>query len=145
MTVDPGTGRKHTVGMVEKAMTEVGFSTRAEKTAKAQALDLIRTLSQPGSVLPVQRVRMRVRITMPSKDAKRVKDKVIEMVEEVEEEDMDAEWEAVSSNLKHVGQDSLTDMQIVKINPSTFRGLTDLVNNESKGKGRVKSMGSVGA
>lgn len=46
-------------------------------------------------------------------------------VDEVEEEDMGAEWEA-----------------IVKINPSAFRTLTDLVNDETKGKGRVESMGS---
>lgn len=78
----------------------MGYSTRADKTAKAQALDLIRQLSQPESVLPVQRVRMRVRITMPSKDAKRVKEKVLELVDEVEEEDMDAEWEAVSPGSK---------------------------------------------
>lgn len=96
MTVDPATGRKHTVGMVEKTMNEMGFSTKGDKTAKAQALDLIRQLSQPDSLLPVQRVRMRVRITMPSKDAKRVKEKVLELVDEVEEEEMDAEWEAVS-------------------------------------------------
>lgn len=96
MTVDPATQRKHTVGMVEKAMTEIGYSTRADKTAKAQALDLIRQLSQPDSVLPVQRVRMRVRITMPAKDAKRIKEKLMENVEETEEEEMDAEWEAVS-------------------------------------------------
>ncbi|KAL1409077.1 hypothetical protein Q8F55_005901 [Vanrija albida] len=128
MTVDPATQRKHTVGMVEKAMGEIGFSTKAEKTAKAQALDLIRQLSQPGSVLPVQRVRMRVRITMPSKDAKRVKEKVLALVDETEEEDMDAEWEA-----------------IVKISPSAFRAIADLVNEESKGKGRVESMGNVAA
>lgn len=96
MTVDPATKRKHTVGMVEKAMTEIGYSTRADKTAKAQALDLIRQLSQPDSVLPVERVRMRVRITMPAKDAKRIKDKLMELVEETEEEEMDAEWETVS-------------------------------------------------
>lgn len=98
MTVDPATGRKHTVGMVEKAMTELGYSTRADKAAKSQALDLIKTLSQPGSVLPLERVRMRVRITMPSKDAKRIKDKVVALVDEVEEEEMDAEWETVSTS-----------------------------------------------
>ncbi|RSH77822.1 uncharacterized protein EHS24_002882 [Apiotrichum porosum] len=128
MTVDPATGRKHTVGMVEKAMTELGYSTRADKAAKSQALDLIKTLSQPGSVLPLERVRMRVRITMPSKDAKRIKDKVVALVDEVEEEEMDAEWET-----------------IVKISPSSFRAITDLVNDETKGKGRVESMGNVGA
>jgi ribosome maturation protein SDO1 len=104
MTVDPATGRKHTVGMVEKAMAEMGYSVRGDKTAKAQALDLIRSLGA-DSVLPVQ---------------------VVALVDEVEEEDTGAEWEA-----------------IVRIDPSAFRAITDLVNDESKGKGRVESMGSV--
>lgn len=102
MTVDPATGRKHTVGMVEKAMTEVGYSVNPTKTAKAQALDLIKSLSTEGSVLPVQRVRMRVRVTMPAKDGKRVKDKVLALAEEVEEEDTGAEWEAVSVFVKQL-------------------------------------------
>ncbi|WVQ80251.1 SBDS family rRNA metabolism protein [Cryptococcus sp. DSM 104549] len=127
MTIDPNTSRKHTVGMVEKAMSEVGFSVRADKPAKAQALELIKKLSE-GNVLPIRRVRMRVRIIMPSKDGKRCKDKVVAECEEVEEEEMGAEWEA-----------------ILHINPSNFRTLTDLINNETKGKGRVESMGSVGS
>lgn len=94
MTVDPNTGRKHTVGMVEKAMTEVGFSVQANKPGKAQALDLIKTLAT-SSTLPIQRVRMRIRITMPSKDGKRCREKIVAEVEEVEEEDMGTEWEAV--------------------------------------------------
>ncbi|KAK4687806.1 ribosome maturation protein SDO1, partial [Tremellales sp. Uapishka_1] len=126
MTVDPTTSRKHTVGMIEKAMTEVGFSVQANKGGKAQALDLIKTLGEK-STLPIQRVRMRVRITMSSKDGKRLKEKIVQEVEEVEEEDMGTEWEA-----------------IVQISPSAFRALTDLVNDETKGKGRVESMGSVG-
>lgn len=128
MTVDPATGRKHTVGMVEKAMAEMGYSTRGDKTAKAQALDLIRQLGAPDSILPVQRVRMRVRITMPSKDVKRagVKDRIVGLVDEVEEEDTAGEWEA-----------------IVRIDPGAFRAINELVADESKGKGRVESMGSV--
>ncbi|BEI85153.1 hypothetical protein CcaverHIS002_0505540 [Cutaneotrichosporon cavernicola] len=125
MTVDPTTGRKHTVGMVEKAMAELGYSVRGDKTAKAQALDLIRQLGA-DSILPVQRVRMRVRITMPAKDGKRVKDKVVALIDEVEEEDIGAEWEA-----------------IVRVDPGAFRAINELVSNESKGKGRVESMGSV--
>ncbi|WVR08348.1 SBDS family rRNA metabolism protein [Kwoniella sp. DSM 27419] len=126
MTVDPTTTRKHTVGMIEKAMSEVGFSVRADRPAKAQALDLIKKLSE-GDTIPIRRARMRVRITMPGKDAKRVKDKVLAEAEEVEEDEMGAEWEA-----------------ILQINPGSFRTLTDLVNNETKGKGRVEVMGNVG-
>ena len=34
--------------------------------------------------------------------------------------------------------------QIGRIDPSAYRILTDLVNTETKGKGRVESMGSAG-
>ena len=123
MTVDPTTGRKHTVSIIEKAMADLGFSVKSDKPAKAQALELIRKLQEAGT-LPIRRVRMRVRVVVPGKGA--TKDKVKEMVEEVEEEEQGAEWEAV-----------------VQIDPSVFRTLGDLVRDETKGKGRVESMGSV--
>ena len=96
MTVDPSVTppRKHTVGMIEKALGEVGFSVKTDKPAKAQALELIKKLSE-SDVLPIRRVRMRVRITMPSKDAKRVGEKVRAECEEIEEEEPGQEWEAV--------------------------------------------------
>ena len=96
MTVDPTTSRKHTVTIVEKAMIEIGYNVRADRPAKAQALELIKRLGEEGSPLAVRRVRMRVRVTMPGKDAKRLKEKVMEEVEEVEEEETGAEWEAAS-------------------------------------------------
>lgn len=34
--VDPGTQRPHTVGMIEKAMTEVGYNINLNKNAKVQ-------------------------------------------------------------------------------------------------------------
>jgi len=42
---------------------------------------------------------MRVRITMPSKDAKRVGEKVKAECEEIEEEEPGQEWEAVCRQL----------------------------------------------
>jgi ribosome maturation protein Sdo1 len=98
MTVDPTANppRKHTVGMVEKAMGEVGYSVKADKPAKAQALELIKRLGE-GDVLPIRRVRMRVRVTMPGKDGKRIGDKV-KAEGEVEEEDAGQEWEVVSAD-----------------------------------------------
>jgi ribosome maturation protein SDO1 len=105
MTVDPSTTppRKHTVGMVEKAMAEIGFSSRTDRPAKAQALELIKRLSEgeeKDKVLPIRRVRMRVRITMPGKDAKRIGEKVKEECEEIEEEEAGQEWEAVSCHFE---------------------------------------------
>ena len=39
---------------------------------------------------------MRIRLTMPSKDGKRLKDKIIEKTETVEEEDWSEEWELIA-------------------------------------------------
>ncbi|GEM10495.1 ribosome maturation protein SDO1 [Rhodotorula toruloides] len=73
--VDPNTQRPHTVGMIEKAMNEVGYNVNGSKAAKAQALDLIKVL-QAKKTLPIARAQMRVRITMSSKEGKKIKEKV---------------------------------------------------------------------
>ena len=36
------------------------------------------------------------------------------------------------------------DKQVVRIDPSAFRTLSDMISDETKGKGRVESMGNVG-
>ena len=41
---------------------------------------------------------MRIRINMPGKDGKRCREKVMQEVEEVEEDEMGAEWELVSAS-----------------------------------------------
>ncbi|SRR5258708_6389057 len=63
-----------------------------------QVLDCIKLL-QDKSTLPIRRSKMRVRVTMPTKDGKRLKEKMIEGAEKVEDEDWGQdEWEVVSSN-----------------------------------------------
>ncbi|KAI9634182.1 35S primary transcript processing-related protein [Dioszegia hungarica] len=123
MTVDPSVTppRKHTVGMIEKAMSEVGYSVKSDKAAKAQALELIKKLAE-GDILPIRRMRMRIRVTMPAKDAKRIGEK-IKAEGEVEEEDAGEEWEV-----------------IMQVEPGAFKTLSDLISNETKGKGRVESL-----
>ena len=77
-------------------MAELNFNVKSDKPAKAQALELIKRLSSEESPLPVRRVRMRVRISMPGKDGKRCREKILGEAEEVEEDEMGMEWEAVS-------------------------------------------------
>ncbi|KAL7410686.1 SBDS protein C-terminal domain-containing protein [Mrakia frigida] len=121
--VDPSTQRPYSVSMIEKAMAEVGFSVKADKTAKSQALECIKTL-QASSTLPIQRARMRVRITMPTKDGKRLKEQVIASADTVEEDDFGSEeWEI-----------------IMLIDPGQFRTLMDLLQKETKGKGRLETL-----
>jgi hypothetical protein len=65
-------------------------------TLTHQALELIKVL-QGSNVLPIARARMRVRVTMPSKEGKRLKDKVLPLIDNVEDEDWGDEWELVSA------------------------------------------------
>jgi len=121
--VDPESQRPYPVGMIEKGMTEAGFSVKIGKSAKSQVLDCIKLL-QTNSTLPIQRSRMRVRITMPTKDGKRIKEKVIEGADKVEDED----W----------GQ---TDWEVVLlIDPGQFKVLSELLQTEVKGRGRMETL-----
>ncbi|KAH7104530.1 SBDS-domain-containing protein [Auriculariales sp. MPI-PUGE-AT-0066] len=68
--VDPATGRNYSVGIIEKAMHEAGFSVKQGKNAKSQAspaplfvTDCIK-LIQTESKLPIQRARMRIRVVL---------------------------------------------------------------------------------
>ena len=62
---------------------------------------------------------MRIRLTMPSKDGKRLKDKIIEKTETVEEEDWSEEWELIAL-----------------IDPGQFKAINELLQAEMKGKDR---------
>lgn len=99
-------------------MTEAGFSIKTGKNAKAQVglvacsrthaltsstqvLECIKHL-QSNSTLPIQRARMRVRITMPAKDGKRLKEQITQGADKIEDEDWGEEWEVVSLMLSMI-------------------------------------------
>lgn len=94
--VDPATQTPYPVGMIEKAMSEAGYSVKQGKNAKSQVAECIKLL-QSDSKLPLQRARMRVRVTMPTVDGERLREQVLAGAEKVEnDENKAAEWEVVS-------------------------------------------------
>ena len=110
------------------------------KSAKSQALDAMKALIawQP---IPVSRARMRLRVTCqmsilkqaarpPTKgtegDAEdrkgTVKERIMSYIEEVEsQDDIGGDWEVVGF-----------------VEPGAFKGLSDFVGGETKGKGRIE-------
>lgn len=95
--VDPATQRPLSVGIIEKAMTEAGFSVRPGKNAKSQVSECIKLL-QTHSTLPIQRARMRVRIVIPVsvQDSEDIRKSILKSAESVEREAAGADdWEAV--------------------------------------------------
>ncbi|GAA5863734.1 hypothetical protein JCM3774_001236 [Rhodotorula dairenensis] len=120
--VDPNTQRPHTVGMIEKAMNEIGYNVQGSKAAKAQALDLIKVL-QAKKTLPIARAQMRVRVTMSSKEGKKMKEKIMPLVTKVEDDEWTEEWELVAL-----------------IDPGSFRVIDELLQKEVKGPKKIETM-----
>jgi ribosome maturation protein SDO1 len=100
--VDPTTQKPYPVGMIEKAMAEAGYSVRQGKNAKSQVGECIKLL-QSDSNLPIQRARMRIRVTIPSADEQRLREKLLAGAETVEKDEVKAEeWEVVSTVIHRV-------------------------------------------
>lgn len=123
--VDRVSQRPFTVSMIEKSMTEIGYSVKPGKSAKAQALDVMRQL-QEKNVLEIERVKLRIRITSPNKDGKKLKEKVHPLVEKVESEEWDDGWELIAT-----------------IDPGTLKSLNELLETETKGRGHVETLNTI--
>jgi len=122
-SVEPETQRPYPVGVIEKAMTEAGFSVKQNKTAKSQVTECLKLL-QTDSKLPIQRARMRVRVSVPSADRDKLRDKIVDGAEKVEnEETREVDWEVV-----------------MLIEPSRFRVINELLQKQCRGKGRIETL-----
>jgi len=67
---------------------------------------------------------MRVRVTVPTKDGKRLREQILEGAEQVEDEETgQTEWEVV-----------------MLIDPGQFRVINELLQKECKGKGKLETM-----
>ncbi|KAJ1654710.1 hypothetical protein IWQ61_005406 [Dispira simplex] len=118
--VNPQTKRPYTMTMIEKAMADLHYNIHPNRNAKQQALDVIKQL-QDKAVIPIARAQMRVRITLPAKEGKRLKDKLLARVTTVEDED----WTADAYEL------------VAAIDPGQLRNITEILQIETKGRGQV--------
>jgi len=101
--------------MIEKAMKEViHFSVKANRNTKQQALDVI---SQLKKMMPLERAQMRIKIIIPEKEAKKLKDKIAKIEAKMEKET----WENGTITI------------IYLIDPGLFRKIDELLKSETKG------------
>ncbi|KAJ1722031.1 hypothetical protein LPJ53_003499 [Coemansia erecta] len=117
--VNPGSQQPYTVTMIEKAMADIHYSVNQNRSAKQQALDVIKMIQEQGT-MPIARAQMRIRVAMPGKDAKRIRDKLNALVSTVEDEDRGEEYELVCL-----------------IDPGQYRAITELIGSEVRGAGEV--------
>ncbi|KAL6448568.1 hypothetical protein ACFW04_000448 [Cataglyphis niger] len=118
--INPETKHPYPVSMIENAMREeIHFSVKPNRNAKQQALDVI---SQLKEVMPLERAQMRLRIVIPEKEARKLKDKVIKLITKLESE----KWDNRSLTI------------ICLIDPGQYRGIDELVRSETKGTALVE-------
>lgn len=121
--VDPETQRPYSVGLIEKAMAEAGFSVKQNKNAKSQVSECVRLL-QSNSHLPIQRARMRIKVSLPVADGERLREKLTEGAEKIEEINTgQSQWEVV-----------------MLINPGQFRAINEIMQKGCKGRGRIETL-----
>lgn len=110
-------------------------------------------IRQLKETMEIQRAHMRLRLVLPAKEAKRLKEKLKPLLQVVETEDFDEELEMVRkakvSLLCHISPLSvLTDSsvsprgllppQVCLVDPGCFREIDELIRCETKGRGSLE-------
>ncbi|GAA6235754.1 ribosome maturation protein SBDS [Lates japonicus] len=116
--VNPETKRPYTVNLIERAMKDIHYSVKANKSTKQQALEVIRQLKE---TMEIQRAHMRLRLVLPAKEAKRLKEKLKPLLQVVESEDFDEALEMVCL-----------------VDPGCYREIDELIRCETKGRGSLE-------
>ncbi|XP_047246682.1 ribosome maturation protein SBDS [Girardinichthys multiradiatus] len=116
--VNPNTKRPYTVILIERAMKDIHYSVKPSKSTKQQALEVIRQLKE---TMEIQRAHMKLRLVVPGKEAKRLKEKLKPLLQVVESEEFDEELEMVCL-----------------VDPGCFREIDELIRCETKGRGSLE-------
>lgn len=118
--VNPRTKIPYPVGIIEQALSELHFAPTLAKNAKQQALEAIKLLEKQDR-FPIARAQMRLLISCPMADAKKVQEAITPHLSQVENESKD------------------TDLKLTcLIDPGHFRTITESVAKLTKGKGSVQ-------
>ncbi|XP_002736622.1 ribosome maturation protein SBDS-like [Saccoglossus kowalevskii] len=118
--VNPETKRPYTVGLIERGMKDLHFSVKPTRSTKQQALEVIRQLKEQD-IMKIDRAQMRIKIRLPKKEAKKVKDKLTPLIKTIEHEEWDGDLEMV-----------------LLIDPGCFREMDDLVKSTTRGQGSLE-------
>ena len=102
--INPSTSRPYPVTMIEKAMSDTHVSMNPNRSAKQQALEIIKQLKESGTI-NIERAMMRLRIVIQASVGKKIKDMIRDLIASVEEEDWSDEYELVSDSLFAISPD----------------------------------------
>jgi ribosome maturation protein SDO1 len=83
---------------------------------------------------------MRVKVAVPTADSKRLREKIIEGAEKIEDDETgQEEWVVVRPS--HCSAMSFPIIsQVMLIDPGQFRVINEILQKECKGRGRIETM-----
>ncbi|XP_037680652.1 ribosome maturation protein SBDS-like [Choloepus didactylus] len=116
--VNPETKRPYTVILIERAMKDIHYSVKPNKSTKQQALEVIKQLKEK---MKIERAHMRLRFILPVNEGKKLKEKLKPLIKVIESEDYSQQLEIVCL-----------------IDPGCFREIDELIKKETKGKGSLE-------
>ncbi|PIK46673.1 putative ribosome maturation protein SBDS-like isoform 1 [Apostichopus japonicus] len=118
--INPETKRPYTVGMIERAMKDIHFSVKPNRNTKQQALAVIKMLKETNN-FPIDRAEMKLKITLPGKEAKKIKTKLTPLIKKIDEEDF-------AQNLE----------MVCLVDPGSFRAIDEMIQKETRGRGSLE-------
>lgn len=79
--INPETRKPYPVTMIEKAMKDLHYSIKPKQNSKQQALEVIRQLKER---IPIDRAQMRLGVTVPVQDSKRMRERLAPLLAKTE-------------------------------------------------------------
>ncbi|KAL1494252.1 hypothetical protein ABEB36_009876 [Hypothenemus hampei] len=124
--INPELKKPYTVSIIEKVMKDSHFSVKPNQSTKVQALTAIKLIKE-ANLIPIERVKMKLRVGFQGKEAKKLREKLTKM-ENVE----------VESEEQIVG--AITMVLIVE--PGQLKEIENMIKSETKGTGLVEVLAS---
>uniref|UniRef100_A0A0N5A255 Ribosome maturation protein SBDS n=1 Tax=Parastrongyloides trichosuri TaxID=131310 RepID=A0A0N5A255_PARTI len=121
MCVNSETNRPFSANVIEKALKDTHIAMKPNKSVKQQALEVIPKLKE---TLKIDRAQMRIRCSLPGKEAKKSSKKVKEMFGTIEMED----WDEEAGSLDIVGL----------VDPGVYKVLENFMKKEVKEGGEIE-------
>lgn len=101
-------------------------------------------LLQSSGTLKIERAEMKVRIQIPVKEAKKLKEKVYKLIKTKYGEEFDTDFLEIVS-LNHLKNEKILVihkffyvLKLALIDPGQYREMEELLNTETKGKARLE-------
>lgn len=125
--INAETHRPFTANMIEKTMrSTLHFAVKQSKTAKQQALDVIRLLKKH---IPILRAQMRIRVTVPAAHGSDIRRQLLNKFSAAIEDANSLGRRTESTDSKAFASEATSDSFLCRIQPGNFRAVDELVTS----------------